>query len=179
MTTLYVAGRDGVTLSEALTAAPGDGTALLTGPWEYRVTTTAAARSGDTAEVFEARVFGATAELRWIEESAGRGRAVLLTEDPAEQPPGFTSPDPIEAVGVVSGSYLLWGRVAARDDGWSTLTTERVGAVRIPAEIEPGQHAVIATREYIVRDPHHGNAYVAAERLLGFTAAVPVRRDKE
>ncbi|TDC84516.1 CRISPR-associated protein Csx19 [Actinomadura sp. 7K507] len=176
-TILHVAARDGITFPEAMEAAP-DGVALLTTPWRYEVVTADEARRSAPEGVFEARVFDEHAELRWLNEADDRGRAVLLTEDPAALPAPFTEREQIEVVGTEAGGYLLWGKAVEASDGWTTLTTERIGSLRIPAEIARGEHASLVTREYIARDPDHGNAYIAEERLLTFQVSEPLRREK-
>ncbi|SEG48675.1 CRISPR-associated protein, TIGR03984 family [Thermomonospora echinospora] len=171
---LHTAARDGLSFPEVLAYAP-DGVALLITPWRYHV---ALVRDGrvlphrdeiDLTETFDVRVFNENAELRWL-QSGGSGRAVLLTEDATALPADFTERDgDVHAIAVQKGQYLLWGRSVGTSGGWTTLTTERIGAIRVPVDIprRPG-YAALTTREYIARDPRHGNAYVAEERLLGF-----------
>ncbi|WP_119726306.1 type III-D CRISPR-associated protein Csx19 [Thermomonospora amylolytica] len=181
---LHTAARDGLTFPEVLAYAP-DGVALLITPWRYHV---ALVRDGqvlsrgdeiDLTGTFDVRVFNENAELRWLQTGDGRGRAVLLTEDAAALPADFTERHgDVHAIAVQEGRYLLWGRSAGTSDGWTALTTERIGAVHIPVDIprRPG-YAALTTREYIARDPRHGNAYVAEERLLGF-APTPIERPR-
>ncbi|TMR00137.1 TIGR03984 family CRISPR-associated protein [Actinomadura soli] len=175
-TTLHVATRDGLTFTEAMERAP-DGFALLTTPWRYEIVTTADARRSTPEGVFEARVFNEHTELRWLND-ADSGRTVLLTEDPTVLPAAFAKPDPLEATGTIKGGYLLWGKAVQASDGWTTLTTERIGSLRVPGEFGGGCHVALATCEYIARDPAHGNAYIAEERLLSFELSEPLRREK-
>ncbi|WP_018653245.1 type III-D CRISPR-associated protein Csx19 [Actinomadura flavalba] len=177
-TRLYSAHRQGLTFTEALAAAPG-GFALLTTPWRYVVTTTAEARAAVPDGVFEARLFDARCELRWKETDDERGTAVALTEDPAGLPPGFDPLPELDVSGVVDGEYLLWGRAVTESGGWTTLTTERIGSLRVPAVIAAGGHAALTTREYIERDPLYGNAAVVEERLLGLAPSEPVDLRRE
>ncbi len=179
-TTLHVATREGLTFAEAMNSAP-DGFALLTTPWRYEVVSTADARRSTPAGVFEARVFNEHTELRWLND-ADSGRTVVITEDPAAIPADFTKRESMEAVGTLSGGYLLWGKAvqapSAAPDGWTTLTTERIGSLRVPGEFPGGCHVALATREYIAHDSDHGNAYIAEERLLSFEISEPLRRGK-
>ncbi|WP_131739030.1 type III-D CRISPR-associated protein Csx19 [Actinomadura roseirufa] len=176
-TVLAVAGRDDLTFAEAMESAP-DGIALLTTPWRYAVVTADEARRSPPDGVFEARVFDGRAELRWLVDTAGRGAAVVLSEDPDVLPAAFTAREPLEAAGTVEGGYLLWGKAAGTSDGWTTFTRERIGRLRVPGEFPAGAHAALTTREYIARDPDHGNAYIAEERLVSFEVSEPLRREK-
>ncbi|MUN41082.1 type III-D CRISPR-associated protein Csx19 [Actinomadura litoris] len=173
-TTLHVAACDGLTFTEAMESAP-DGFALLTTPWRYAIVTTAEARRSTFQGVFEARAFDEHTELRWLQDS---GRTVLLTEDPTALPPSFTPCDPVNAAGTVDGGYLLWGKAVMTSDGWTTLTTERIGSLRVPGEFGRGDRVELTTREYIAHDSAHGNAYIAEERLLSFEVSEPLRGGK-
>lgn len=171
---LHAASRSGLTFEEALEAAPA-GTALLSTPWRYEVLTTADAAARPPDGVYEVRVFDEHAELRWRNEDDGRGSAVVLTEDPTLLPEGFDELGLVEATGCIAGTYLLWGTAVSDSgapSGYSTLTTARVGARRIPADITVREHAAVDVREYVQRD-EHGNAYVAEERLLRIGTATP------
>jgi CRISPR-associated protein (TIGR03984 family) len=156
-------------------AAPGS-VALLSTPRAYHVSLVGASGDLDGSvrleDVFEARFFDERAELRWVNIAGGRGSAVLLTEDAAMLPDGSGErlPD-IVSVCSLEGSYLLWGRSAGSANGWTTLASERIGTIDIPADVPAGLHARIVTREYVARDPDHGNAYIAEERLLRFDLA--------
>lgn len=175
-TTLHVAAREGLTFAEAMESAP-DGFALLTTPWRYEIVTTADARRSTPDGVFEARVFNEHTELRWLND-ADSGRTVLLSEDPAVLPESFAKPEPLEAIGTTKGGYLLWGKAVQASDGWTTLSTERMGSLRIPGEFGAGSHVALTTCEYIARDTEHGNAYIAEERLLSFELSELLRREK-
>jgi CRISPR-associated protein (TIGR03984 family) len=177
-TTLHVAARDGLTFTEAMGSAPDDGFALLTTPWRYEITTIAEARRSAPEGVFEARAFNERTELRWLHDADDRGRAVLLTEDPEALPESFAKAGAVEAVGTEPGGYLLWGKAVDASEGWTTLTTERIGSLRVPGEFQRGAHVALATREYIAREPNHGNAYIAEERLLSFELCEPASKEK-
>ncbi|TYK52615.1 type III-D CRISPR-associated protein Csx19 [Actinomadura decatromicini] len=174
-TTLHVATRDGLTFTEAMESAP-DGFALLTTPWRYEIVTTDGARRSTPDGVFEARVFNEHTELRWLND-ADSGRTVLLSENPAALPPAFARSEPLEAIGTLRGGYLLWGKAVQASDGWTTLSTEHIGSLRVPGVFGRGHHVALATCEYIARDPEHGNAYIAEERLLSFELSEPLRRE--
>jgi len=174
---LHTAARDGLTFSEALTHAP-DGVALLSSPWRYQVVLVHNGRvlsrgdEPDLTEIFEARIFNERAELRWLHTGDGRGRAVLLSEDAAALSADFPERDgTVHAAEVLEGQYLLWGRVVGGGDGWTALAAERIGTIHIPVDIpRQPEYAALTTREYVARDPRHGNAYIAEERLLRFVS---------
>lgn len=171
---LHSAARDDVTVEQAIeAAAPGDGVALLATPYRYHVARMKDGlprlRAGTVplGDVFEARIFDGTAELRWLHTADGHGRAVLLTEDATALPTAFDERlEPVEALETLSGTYLLWGRAADNRDGWTTLATPRIGTFTVPVTAGTGTRVRLVTREYIACDPAHGNAYVAEERLL-------------
>ncbi|GGP14093.1 TIGR03984 family CRISPR-associated protein [Nonomuraea glycinis] len=178
---LYAASWHDIGLDEVLRhAAPGS-TALLATPRTHHIALVDA--SGDVKtrkgsvrlqDVFEARFFDERAELRWVNIADGRGTAVFLTEDAATLPAAFVDRLPaVEAIDTRAGAYLLWGRSAGSVNGWTTLSTERIGTIDIPAQIPAEQHAQVLVQEYIAQDPNHGNAYIAEERLLRFDLAAP------
>lgn len=173
MTTLYAAAACGVTLTEALEAAGvGGGCALLTAPSAYHMATAGGrgcvtpAGPVDLSTVYEARVFTADVELRWVEA----GYAVVLTENASLLPVSFDEPvETLTTVAVLETGYLVWGEVTAFAPGWTTLGSARVGTLSVPTTAAPTAGRVrLAAREYVVADEAHGNAYVAEERLIGF-----------
>ncbi|MEV6981854.1 CRISPR-associated protein Csx19 [Sphaerisporangium sp. NPDC051017] len=173
MTALYGAAATGITLPEALEAARLDGgCALLTAPSAYRLAR-AAGRGcvtptgpADLSAVYEARVFTAHVELRWVEA----GYAVLLTEDASLLPGAFGEPlDALDVVTTIETRYLVWGTATTSTPGWAMLASARVGALAVPMAAAPETGRIrLAVREYVVADKAHGNAYVAEERLIGF-----------
>lgn len=176
MTILHVAELAGATFAQALDAAPR-AFALLITPSRFEVTTVSAVHPSETEDVYEARLFGERAELRWLATSGGH--AVFLTEDRDELPSFFTPLAPVVATGVCDGQYLLWGRGAGEArEGWTTLATERIGSIRVPAEVEQGGYAAVKTREYIVQDPEHGNSHIAEERLLAFARSAVLKLER-
>ncbi|MGC5234467.1 type III-D CRISPR-associated protein Csx19 [Streptomyces albogriseolus] len=183
---------DGITLRDALAAAPVTGAvALLSTPAAYVVATVdddhhciTPDKPAPLEEAFEARVFTPDSELRWTATGPGTGRAVVLTEDPALLPAApFTEEiEDLRAIDTVEARYLLWGRPVADDRapvGWTTLHTPRIGTLRVPAPRPgPQQRIRLAAREYVCAEARHGNAYVADERLLRLEATGPERRGR-
>lgn len=119
--------------------------------------------------VFEARLFNAAAELRWLQEPGGAGTAVLLTEvqnlvlneNPTET---------LSALDRIPQNYVLWGEgLAALGSGWCRLAEARIGGFDVPVNCTPKQRARLLAREYVCDVPgdDHGNVAVLEERLLG------------
>lgn len=157
------------------------GTALLCTPTAYLIAMvdggTLVPAPGTCAEdrvplgdVFDARVFDGDVEFRWVKTDGDLGSAVLLSEDPARLPLGFGEPaESVDAYDHQDGRYLLWGwSLGPRQDGWTTLTTARIGRLQVPAAIPARGRAHLSIREYAVRDDH-GNVRIAEERLLCLT----------
>jgi CRISPR-associated protein (TIGR03984 family) len=173
-TLLHAAVRPGISLDQALRQAPRGGIALLSTPRHYHVARMENGRPhlrGDTpvplGDVFEARIFDGTSELRWLHTAAGHGQAVLLTEDDTALPEDFDERiEPVSAADTSRGEYLLWGRVAACRDGWATLATARIGTFDVPVPADIGARIRLVTREYVAHEAEHGNAHIAEERLL-------------
>ena len=194
---LYSRAADGIGFSEALThARMTGGIALLSTPAAFLVAAECGGErwitvDGEPAfdEVFEARVFTAQAELRWYDNSPGRPRAVLLTEDAALLPSGPFDQDvpALRATETLESRYLLWGDPVSTDTSpreWSSWYSPRIGTVHLPGlpigpELPAKQQAVgdermhLIGREYICCEPRHGNAHVAEERLLRLEIARP------
>jgi CRISPR-associated protein (TIGR03984 family) len=180
MTALYGRGRDHATLPDALAAAGLDpGVALLTSPtWHRMARVIEGALRGkdgpiDSGPVFEARAFDGVRELRWLHTAAGRGRAILLAEDPAVLPAGFGDPLPsTPVVATLDQQHLLWGEAEPDDgSGWSTLYSPRIGSLPVP--LATTRRARLAVREYVAVEPVHGNCYIIDERLVGLSAYTP------
>jgi CRISPR-associated protein (TIGR03984 family) len=148
-------------------------TALLTAPSSYRVALVDPAGNCTTSEgpadltpVYEARVFTASAELRWLGEAGGPGRAVVLTEDPALLPNDFPETDglTLDAVDTLDVHHLLWGEATSQDSDWTTLSSARTGTLTVP--VQTSGRARLTSLQYVAVEPDHGNAYIAEERLI-------------
>jgi CRISPR-associated protein (TIGR03984 family) len=76
----------------------------------------------DLNRVFEARIFNQQSELRWLNQSNGTGRAVLLSQTNIDS----YLPDrvaEIEAIDIIDSQYLLWGEgTGQNDDTWSCIS---------------------------------------------------------
>lgn len=130
----------------------------------------------DLDPVYEARIFNQEAELRWLNTAAGKGRAVLVSE--LEQNlDGYRALVELVAHPLFQ-TYLLWGFGVERrpGEGWSRLTTARVGGIDVPIDISaslalagPGEkvRVLLDAKEYLAETDIHGNVAVQDERLCG------------
>lgn len=128
------------------------------------------------SEVYEARLFNQTAELRWLHKLAGYGVSVLLSEDPSVGVNGSSGRSPTCFMDYMDSQYLLWGTVdrmvpSDRSATWACLYTARIGTLWVPLEGETSWHhrksrVVLNAREYFGTF-EDGNAGVVAERLRG------------
>lgn len=132
-------------------------------------------QSIDLDSVFEARIFNSKAELRWLNETGGFGRAVLISEDKTlpefkqsvlEQPESSLS-----AIRTISQYYLLWGKghdLAIESEKWGILSEARIGQLRVPVgQLKAGQTVCLRAIEYLAEVDEYGNVAVVEERLLG------------
>ena len=122
--------------------------------------------------VFEARLFTPTHELRWLNDDGGLGRAVLLSEDAIGDGYLESEIDGLSAIATVPQQYMRWGEGIEQGaaDGWSTLTTARIGRLSVPEEgIGIGQGACLQSREYLAASDF-GNVAVVEERLMSLSA---------
>jgi CRISPR-associated protein (TIGR03984 family) len=122
----------------------------------------------DLAGVFEARVFNENAELRWLQESTGRGTAVLLFES-NDIIKVDEQKDPIRAIHSIPHRYLLWGRgnnQPALND-WSYLSEARIGQLAVPIGlVRHHEYVTLEVKEYLQEYDNHGNVAVIEERLI-------------
>lgn len=135
-------------------------------------------------EFYEARIFNEEAELRWLNESTGRGRGVLLSESTIPEPcqKQFNEEASLKAVEPWPQTYLLWGEGVRRQantglvKGWSRLTTARIGRLDVPVndltdavvteDKSKMPRVFLHVREYLQVCDEHGNVAVVEERLL-------------
>jgi len=142
-------------------------------------------------EIFEARVFSREAQLRWLHQTSGKGRAVLLSqaELPSACRDGLPEDISFAALKTVNQTYLLWGEgtTIRPENGWSVLTAARIGRLEVPlggvgararihlhaleylAEVDAKGEVVGASSEAATEEEkvlRHGNVAVVEERLL-------------
>ncbi len=147
-------------------------------------------RQINLAEIFEARIFSRDAELRWLNQAGGKGRAVLLTQAELSSACKANLPEDVSFVALktLDQTYLLWGEgtTIKSDNGWSLLTTARIGRLEVPldgvaakdrvhlhvleylAEVDAQGKIIDAGSEMATeeRSLRHGNVAVVEERLL-------------
>jgi CRISPR-associated protein (TIGR03984 family) len=111
----------------------------------------------DPNKVFEARVFNQAAELRWLNESGGKGKMAIVSD--ASFP---------NAVDTIPQTYLLWGRSTGKLVGdWTQFAEARIGAFFVPLKsVAEGAYAKFTAIEYL-GEYEDGNVAVAEERLTG------------
>lgn len=188
--TLYHARCQGIPLEQALTqiatVTDQELTGLLYSPscceFARRRDGQAGNASGpaDLSQVFEARWFNDTLELRWLRDaqSPGTGTAVCLSEDAIELDDWEVNAD--TDLEPLPGQYLLsgWGSEAPNlPEGWSRLSNASVGKHLIPlADVGAHRNALLLYREYLGPAPgaagsEHGNWSVREERLIKLAIA--------
>lgn len=131
----------------------------------------------DLTKVFEARVFNEDAELRWLNEQDGIGRAVLLSDkeltvDQLDKDASLSVLDE-----QLEQTYLLWGegidpKKAGLPAAWSRLTTARIGKLDVPVSgVGKSERVQLRVKEYLAVCDLHGNVAVVEERLLKLEVA--------
>jgi CRISPR-associated protein (TIGR03984 family) len=121
--------------------------------------------------IFEARIFNANYELRWLNQQGGKGIAVLLSE---QEITNYLTEEieNLQAIDTQEQTYLLWGEgySANLQPGWSRLATSRLGKLDVPiaGANRQGQRIKLKAKEYFqVLDDLYSNVIVAEERLMG------------
>ncbi len=125
-------------------------------------------------DVFEARIFNEHAELRWLNEANGRGRAMLISEEAINSEVGETL-EPVRWIHQIDQQYLLWGEGTGGEaiDGWSWLSAARIGKLAVPIPgIQRNERVRLQVCEYLSVSDRHGNVVVAEERLWGLQKLV-------
>jgi CRISPR-associated protein (TIGR03984 family) len=127
----------------------------------------------DLIGVFEARIFNNNAELRWLQQSAGLGKAVLIFEsNDVTQAYIQKVSAPLQAIHSISQQYILWGQGNAQPafNGWSYLSEARIGQIAVPiSNIETKERVALQVKEYLQECDDQGNIAVVEERLISLT----------
>jgi CRISPR-associated protein (TIGR03984 family) len=111
--------------------------------------------SFDVNKVFEARVFNAERELRWL-----KGYGTVVISDAS-----FTGSD---FVGKLDQKYLMWGQGADKShNGWTRFATARIGAFHVPVELKSNETYARFTAVEYLKGYKDGNVAVVDERLTG------------
>lgn len=127
----------------------------------------------DTLDIFEARVFSETCELRWLNRLDGTGEAVLISEE-KQTVKDFSALDPISCESLEQ-KYLLWGEKAKNSaiSGWQRLAEARIGKLDVPLDqqLKAGNRVYLKTHEYLAPDKSYDNFAVIEERLIKLEVA--------
>jgi CRISPR-associated protein (TIGR03984 family) len=128
-------------------------------------------------EAYEVRLFDAKRDIRgrrdgdrWRVAVVSDGSVAGAASDAVAGAAALkASADPPDC-DIRDHQYLLWGRKGRSDaqrNGWTKLTTARIGALWVPHALEDGCDGIaVAAREYF-RNADDGNAVLAGERLTG------------
>lgn len=130
-------------------------------------------RAIDLTDVFEARLFNAVCELRWLNRLAGVGDAALISEAAQQSLTGFVIINS-QACECLPQQYLLWGERArntkAESNAWQRLADARIGKLDIPLDqkFTQDQRVYLKTCEYlaVAEGDDYGNMAVIEERLV-------------
>ncbi len=113
----------------------------------------------DISDVYESRVFNVEKELRWVNESDGKGISIIISDANLS-----------DAIGTIPQNYLLWGQSTNTTNGnWTQFAEARIGAffVPIPNVADKG-YAQFTAVEYL-KEFEDGNVAVFEERLTGIS----------
>ena len=181
MTKLYTQRRDAVSLNAALADLPDQTLAgfcmtpakFLFARWDGKAVETADVIG--LTQVYEARFFNATGELRWLRDPAadGSGSAVWIAEvGMALAGWEKIAPLDVEPLSDTDTHRLLTGILADPHEsltGWSWMDAQRHGKVAVPVS----QRLAYVVREYLGSAPgsagDDGNKMVVEERIIGIT----------
>lgn len=194
MTELYTYHKDSLPLQEVIQLPLAAGTLGLFyapkqcqfGRWENGTVSDAQGHPFALEQVFEARLFHPTAEVRWLRDpySNGLGRAVYLMDKEHQNQTAFTGKGwQTQTLGGLvpqDNQYMLWGEHWETDDstaGWSALATTRIGKLPVPLpNLTKNQRVCLKTVEYVGFSCHadgrltlageYGNQVVVEERWL-------------
>lgn len=112
----------------------------------------------DITRVFEARIFNSEKELRWLNESGGKGVSIVISD--------ASFSDAIERNKEIK--YLFWGKKNGEPaNGWTQFAEARIGAFYVPKEIF-SDYAQFTAIEYL-GEFADGNIAVIDERLTGIS----------
>lgn len=123
----------------------------------------------DLTQVFEARIFNATAELRWLNVLGQGGKGILLSEHQFAEK-YFSKPMEMQYYSKLEQTYLLWGEPISRTPPphWNFLATARIGTLAVPIPGEQKDYVVLNSCEYL-KVGECGNVAIVQERLINLT----------
>lgn len=120
-------------------------------------------------KVFELRAFNQNSELRWLNESNGKGKAVLISKQKISSYL-YNDISEIQELGTIHQQYILWGEKASTEltSGWAKLSTARIGSIDVPVRgLAADKRVYLNAVEYLKADEKYGNVSVVEERLTG------------
>lgn len=120
--------------------------------------------------VFEARVFNQTYELRWLNTSFGEGRAVLISEETDITSYLNKNTSNLEALDTIEQNYIIWGETvkSVLSSNWVKVAKSRIGSFDVPiSSLKANQRVYLKAVEYLIADDEYGNVSVVEERLTG------------
>jgi CRISPR-associated protein (TIGR03984 family) len=132
----------------------------------------------DIKNVYEARVFNRTAELRWRNKENGFGKATVLCDTDSfeflnTESKAFKTNiygEDKELVGEIKQTYLLWGEsIDGSKNGWTRFAEARIGSFYVPVDgigASEKSRAQFRVIEYL-GEYEDGNVAVCQERLCG------------
>jgi CRISPR-associated protein (TIGR03984 family) len=129
-------------------------------------------------EIFEARIFNETAELRWLKRSGGADTAVVLSKSNQKCLADEPSQD-VEVFDFIHQHYLLWGeelesktnegqqQSKASPKEWTRFAAARIGSFYVPVTLNAGETRARFTAVEYLKKYADGNVAVCDERLTG------------
>lgn len=190
MIKLYTQRHDAVTLNDALPAFTGQTfTGFCMTPakfvfaqWNGNLVETA--NGIDLAQVYEARFFNESGELRWLRDPAteASGTAVWIAEAELELA-GWEKMNPVDVESLPDSQRLFTGILAEPHEtltAWSWTNAPRQGKVALPFfGGKAGRRLAYMVREYLGDAPgcagQDGNKMVIEERIVGIVLAEGVK----
>jgi len=199
VTELYTYHKDKLSLTEVVQLPLAEGTLGLFytpkqcqfGRWDNGKISDAEGNPLVLEQVFEARLFHPTAELRWLREPStdGLGSAVYLFDNKPKTQTTFNGwqTQTLNDLTLQTNQYLLWGEnweMADSTAGWSALAGVRIGQMWVPLQnLEKNQRVCLKTLEYVGLPCHadgkltlageYGNQVVVEERWLSLEPLSP------
>lgn len=175
--TLHVTKKTQTDLEDAIKNFPSDSFAILYSPNKCFL---ALFKNGqfygengaiDISNVFEARLFNKTAELRWLKDG-DMGTALILSEDEQIKFDENVSSGKYQTI---DQNYLVWGQsVGIFKNGWTEFGTARIESFYVPLpNIAAQEYAKFTAVEYLKAEEKNGNVFVMDERLTGIKAYRP------
>jgi CRISPR-associated protein (TIGR03984 family) len=117
--------------------------------------------------VFELRAFNQNYELRWLNESNRKGKAVLISEQNISDYL-YADISEIKELHKNPQQYILWGEgvKTVSTSGWGKLATARIGSIDVPVRgLAADKRVYLNAIEYLQADEEYGNVSVVEERL--------------